>query len=940
MLPAMRPQSTISLSILLAGTTLAHPAFASETPRYEPMPTWVIPAPTPSAAGDAAPLFQIMDQQDRIADGGVWSYHELAARAISADALAHIGTITLSWQPFHGDLVVHRVEILRDGQRIDVLKAGQKFTVIRREQKLEELELDGLLTATLQVEGLRVGDVLDYAFSVTSKDPVLKGQVQTAGPAMSEPFKVGFARARFLWPTGTPIKWKAHPIGIVASESDKGGWHDLTFRLPAPKQPELPGDAPPRFHRLPGVEATSFASWADVSKTNAPLYDTKGLIAPGSPLAQEVKRISAATPDPKQRAAAALALVQDRIRYFLNGLNGGNYQPQAPDKTWTVGYGDCKAKTLLLLALLDGLGIEAEPVLANIGDGDHVADRLPSFAAFNHIFVHARIGGEDVWMDGTGRGGRLEDLQDPPPFGWVLPSRKGGAELLKLPNRAPVRATRTVALTIDQSAGIGIPAPFEATVTLRGAAADSLRVAAAQLDKDHLLALAMASLGGAAGPSAFAATQKFSFDPAAATATIEVSGVTVSSIWPRGDHRYRYRPASSFGGVNLGADRSRAAWKDLPVATGQPSHTLTTFRILLPDNGRRIALEGDQAANIALAGHTLARKATLADGIVTIQEEATASGAELPAADLPAARAKAVAAGNRLVRLTTTTDYPAPYVQIVESKRAHKLDKLAAGFTAWIADKPDDVNRTLARATFYESTFQWHEAQADLDRAVAADASLPNLQRHAALARHLGDKAKAAEDYKAMIALDPTSKLAMAQLGVLQVDLGQKPAALEQIAAQIDTAGEDKPEWLSARAEVLAEQGDAAGAIAALDEAATTKPGNPAFLNERCWVKGTLNAQLDTALQDCTRAIELSSNNVAALDNRALVYYRLKRFPEALADADAALDLVPGLANALFLRAVIERATGDRTHGDIDLADARLIAPRIVEEYARWKIVP
>ena len=105
-------------------------------------------------------------------------------------------------------------------------------------------------------------------------------------------------------------------------------------------------------------------------------------------------------------------------------------------------------------------------------------------------------------------------------------------------------------------------------------------------------------------------------------------------------------------------------------------------------------------------------------------------------------------------------------------------------------------------------------------------------------------------------------------------------------------------------------------------------------------MKGTLAVQLDTALQDCTRAIELSSNNVAALDSRSLVYFRLHRLPEALADANAALDLSPSLANALFIRAAIERATGDRVHGDADLANAKLISPRIADDYARWKIVP
>ncbi|PNB40097.1 transglutaminase, partial [Pseudomonas sp. FW305-130] len=82
--------------------------------------------------------------------------------------------------------------------------------------------------------------------------------------------------------------------------------------------------------------------------------------------------------DPKRQTAAALRLVQDQVRYFAQGMNGGNYVPQTPDKTWSTSYGDCKAKTLLLLTLLRAMKIEAEPVSANIGLGDIVPDRLPS----------------------------------------------------------------------------------------------------------------------------------------------------------------------------------------------------------------------------------------------------------------------------------------------------------------------------------------------------------------------------------------------------------------------------------------------------------------------------------------------------------------------------------------------------------------------------------
>ncbi|MFZ8278353.1 transglutaminase domain-containing protein, partial [Staphylococcus aureus] len=82
-------------------------------------------------------------------------------------------------------------------------------------------------------------------------------------------------------------------------------------------------------------------------------------------------------------------LVQDEIRYLFEGMNGGNYVPQKPADTWTRRYGDCKAKTLLLLALLRAMDIEAEPVAASMNLSGLVAQRLPSAGAFDHVLVRA-----------------------------------------------------------------------------------------------------------------------------------------------------------------------------------------------------------------------------------------------------------------------------------------------------------------------------------------------------------------------------------------------------------------------------------------------------------------------------------------------------------------------------------------------------------------------
>ncbi|WP_174279900.1 DUF3857 domain-containing protein, partial [Sphingomonas bacterium] len=182
----------------LAGMALAAPASAAEKPVYAPPPAWVIPAPAPDPAklGDDAPLFLTLDTQDRLADGTVWSYHDIATRMATPEVVQQAGTITLDWQPAKGDLTIHRVEILRGAQHLDALAGGKTFTVIRREQQLERQSIDGQLTATLPVEGLQVGDVLRVTFSTSRHEDALGGAVQDAALVATEPARIGFARTR------------------------------------------------------------------------------------------------------------------------------------------------------------------------------------------------------------------------------------------------------------------------------------------------------------------------------------------------------------------------------------------------------------------------------------------------------------------------------------------------------------------------------------------------------------------------------------------------------------------------------------------------------------------------------------------------------------------------------------------------------------------------
>jgi tetratricopeptide (TPR) repeat protein len=116
------------------------------------------------------------------------------------------------------------------------------------------------------------------------------------------------------------------------------------------------------------------------------------------------------------------------------------------------------------------------------------------------------------------------------------------------------------------------------------------------------------------------------------------------------------------------------------------------------------------------------------------------------------------------------------------------------------------------------------------------------------------------------------------------------------------------------------------------------KPGSPGLLNGRCWVKGTRAVMLDTAIKDCTEAIELSSNAVPILDSRAMVWFRLHRDEEALRDLDAALAAAPAHASSRYLKGLILQRLHREAEAAKELALARRLIPGIDREYRRYNL--
>lgn len=915
-------------------------AVAGNKPLYKPVPSWVLPAPPINLASltDASAAILVLDQQQKLEAGRVWVYQDTATRVSSEQALIQLGTIKLDWSPDHGDLIVHRVQILRGGQTIDLLKSRGPLSVLRRELGLEQLLITGVLTATMSVPGLQVGDVLCVSYSTTSSDPALRGAMDSIAFLPAEPVRIGFARARILWRANDDVRWKALSRTAAPKMSNVGNYRELTVALPLAKQPDIPGDAPQRYRPLPLLELSTFPDWQTVSRTVAPLFVDAAAARPGSPLAAEIARIAAASGDPRVRTALALQSVQGNIRYLAISLDHGNLVPQLPERTWAVRYGDCKAKTVLLLTMLKGLGVAAEPVLANLGLGDYLDERLPSARAFNHILVLATVDGKPVWLDGTGGGARLADLDDTPNLRWVLPLRRDGAPLQRVVTHADARPRVELAETIDLTAGIGVPAPFKAEITLRGPIAEQMKSASAQITEAKRRELIDGLVRRSAQPGVIV-TRDLKYDDATGTVTIHATGIT-SGVWARDDQRYQISVDRTLPRIGFSGDRARVEWKAIPVATSGVNTTRTHTTILLPARGTGFALEGERSLPTPVAGVRIQRMASLSGTTASIDDRTEETAIEIAPANIPATRARVTQAKSRALKLLAPRDYPPRWRVVGEATRSGALKPLDAALGKAIAEaEPSDKPAAYrARAEFRAGVFDRKGAIEDLSVVIATRPDIVTYLARASLRRAMRDDTGALADAKAAYALDPGSLPVIGTLARLQAEQGQRDAAMAMIADGIATGGEQKAAYLSLKAELLGQAKQADEALAAADEAIAAKPGDAELLNNRCWLKGTLGVKLDTALRDCTKAIELGDAAAQALDSRAMVYLKMGRLDDAKTDLDAALDQNPELAQSLFVRAVIEKRQGAAARAAADLAGARLMLPRVDEDYARYGV--
>ena len=169
-----------ALVILAVGFIFSTLAFAQGVDDYVKVsdtPDWVKILPLPSGTFEAAKGtkvgYRIVDYQNKIDPTNRLRFRRFYKHLNNSQALEDEGTLGITFDPTYQKLDIHSINIIRQGRVIDKI-AQQDFKLFRVETETDKLLYNGDVRFSYAVTDLRIGDGLDYSYSLTGRNPAFK----------------------------------------------------------------------------------------------------------------------------------------------------------------------------------------------------------------------------------------------------------------------------------------------------------------------------------------------------------------------------------------------------------------------------------------------------------------------------------------------------------------------------------------------------------------------------------------------------------------------------------------------------------------------------------------------------------------------------------------------------------------------------------------------
>ena len=282
----------------------------SAVPDWVRLCDWNLPTNQPQGEKSEASRYLLVERQE--APQRTESFSRVVRLMENQTGVQDCGRLSFGFDPAFQELLVHWVQIHRDGKVLERLDRS-KVKIIQPEPDLDGDVFTGELTAVLFVEDLRIGDALEYAYTVRGANPILNGHfaarfvVQRSAPMDRQ-------RVRVVWHSDKPLYLRQHLTELQPRKETRNGTTERVWDFPGLEAIPYEDDLPAGFEIYPYVEVSDFADWSRVVDWALPLYSVG---KSNLPLAFQdlLAKWQSGGASNEESARRALDFVQDELRY-------------------------------------------------------------------------------------------------------------------------------------------------------------------------------------------------------------------------------------------------------------------------------------------------------------------------------------------------------------------------------------------------------------------------------------------------------------------------------------------------------------------------------------------------------------------------------------------------------------------------------------------------
>ena len=159
--------------------TLASISFFAlgQTPQVEidTVPSWVETADIQtidSTRSEGGVGYMLIDNQIDIRSAEKQQYSRYAYQILTQQGLTHAPQIEVVFSGNFEQLIFHSIDVVREGKVVSRLDTNS-FKVFQKESELKDNIYSENWTALVILEDVRVGDVIDYSYTIVGSNPVL-----------------------------------------------------------------------------------------------------------------------------------------------------------------------------------------------------------------------------------------------------------------------------------------------------------------------------------------------------------------------------------------------------------------------------------------------------------------------------------------------------------------------------------------------------------------------------------------------------------------------------------------------------------------------------------------------------------------------------------------------------------------------------------------------